>query len=181
MALCELANDVVRVVQQNQHLAAPIVFAVAFAESIAFMSLLVPGTVILIAASGMIGASNIAFLPIWLAAGLGGSLGYALSYWIGWYFKDSIPHIWPFTNKPDLLPKGYAFFEKWGALGVFFGHFFGPVRAVIPVVAGMCLMKQLPFQIANISSAFLWAFGVLAPGAFGIQWLQGLLGEGCGP
>jgi hypothetical protein len=34
-------------------------------------------------------------------------------------------------------------------------------------------MRQLPFQIANISSAFLWAAGVLAPTTFGMKWLVG--------
>jgi hypothetical protein len=47
------------------------------------------------------------------------------------------------------------------------------VRAVIPVVAGMYAMRQLPFQIANVSSAFLWAAGVLAPTTFGAKWYFG--------
>jgi membrane protein DedA with SNARE-associated domain len=68
-----------------------------------------------------------------------------------------------------MLPRGQLFFERYGAFGVFIGHFFGPVRAVIPVVAGMCAMRQIPFQIANVSSAFLWSAGVLAPGAFGMK------------
>jgi len=35
-------------------------------------------------------------------------------------------------------------------------------------------MRQLPFQIANVTSAFLWATGVLAPTTFGGKWLMGL-------
>ena len=57
--------------------------------------------------------------------------------------------------------------------GVFLGHFFGPIRAVIPVIAGMYSMRQIPFQIANISSAFLWAGGVIVPSFFGLKWLTG--------
>jgi len=57
--------------------------------------------------------------------------------------------------------------------GVFLGHFFGPIRAVIPVIAGMAAMRQIPFQIANISSAFLWAGGVIVPSFFGLKWLTG--------
>jgi membrane protein DedA with SNARE-associated domain len=56
---------------------------------------------------------------------------------------------------------------------VFLGHFFGPIRAVIPVIAGMAAMRQIPFQIANITSAFLWAGGVIAPSFFGVAWLMG--------
>lgn len=175
MTFRDYVEGVILFIQNNQQWAAPIVFLVAFGESLAFLSLILPGTAILAAASTMIGASSISVLPVWFAAGLGGALGYSLSYWIGLYFKDSVPHIWPFKSNPELLERGHAFFEKWGALGVFFGHFFGPVRAVIPVVAGMVAMRQIPFQIANISSAFLWSLGVLAPGVFGAQWLKGWL------
>ena len=176
MTFRDYVEGVILFIQNNQQWAAPIVFLVAFGESLAFLSLILPGTAILAAASTMIGASSISLLPVWFAAGLGGALGYSLSYWIGLYFKDSVPKIWPFKSNPQLLERGHAFFEKWGALGVFFGHFFGPVRAVIPVVAGMVAMRQIPFQIANISSAFLWSLGVLAPGVFGAQWLRDWLG-----
>jgi membrane protein DedA with SNARE-associated domain len=153
-------------VRANEEWAAPIAFVVAFAESFCFLSLLWPGTAILVGISALLAASGVGtevLAPSILAAGLGGSLGYAASYWIGLYFKDSIHKIWPFSRRPDLIPSGQRFFERHGAFGVFLGHFFGPVRAVIPVVAGMFNMPQLPFQIANVLSAFTWALGVIAP------------------
>ena len=154
--------------------AVPITFLLAFGESLAFISLILPSTVILVAMGGLLGASGVVdFFPLWFAAGLGGALGYAISYWIGVYFKDSIHEIWPFKSRPELLQRGRDFFDRWGTLGVFLGHFFGPVRAVIPVVAGTLAMKQIPFQLANVSSAFLWAAGVLAPSLFGGKWLFG--------
>ena len=157
----------------NHVWAIPIVFALAFGESLAFLSLLLPSTVFLVAIGGLLGASGIEFWPVWFAAGIGGALGYAVSYWVGLYFKDSIHKLWPFTRYPEMIPKGQQFFDRYGAFGVFLGHFFGPIRAVIPVVAGMYAMRQLPFQIANISSAFLWATGVLAPSSLGMKWLLG--------
>lgn len=162
-------DTIVSFVRDHEAWAIPIAFIVAFAESFCFFSILWPGTAILVAVSALIAASGISYtvvLPMILAAGLGGSLGYAVSYWIGLYFKDSIPGIWPFTRHRDLIPKGQRFFDKYGLFGVFLGHFFGPVRAIIPVVAGMFRMKQVPFQIANFSSAFLWAGGVIAPSFF---------------
>ncbi|HCT7003877.1 TPA: DedA family protein, partial [Morganella morganii] len=30
--------------------------------------------------------------------------------------------------------------------------------------------------LANLSSAVIWAFGLLAPGAFGLKWMAGLMG-----
>lgn len=57
-------------------------------------------------------------------------------------------------------------------VGVFFGRFLGPLRASVPLVAGICEMPASTFQIANIASAIVWATGILAPGAFGLKWLQ---------
>jgi membrane protein DedA with SNARE-associated domain len=169
-----LANSVIEFVRSNQSWMVPIAFLFAFGESLAFISLVLPSTVILVAIAGLIGAAGISFtsfVPVWLAAGIGGALGYALSYWIGYYFKDDIDKIWPFKTRPEMLQRGREFFHRWGTLGVFLGHFFGPVRAVIPVVAGTFGMQQIPFQIANISSAFLWAAGVLILPMVGGQWL----------
>jgi membrane protein DedA with SNARE-associated domain len=164
--LQDYIDAVVAFVRANEEWAAPVAFLVAFAESFCFLSLLWPGTAILVSIAALLAASGVGtevLVPSILAAGIGGSLGYAVSYWIGLYFKDSIDKIWPFSRRPDLIPSGQRFFERHGAFGVFLGHFFGPVRAVIPVVAGMFNMPQLPFQIANIASAFTWAIGVIAP------------------
>lgn len=166
-----LVETIVGFVREHQAWAAPVTFLVAFGESVAFLSLVWPGTAILVGVSALLAASGVSMkvlVPAIVAAGLGGSVGYALSYWIGHYFKDSIPNIWPFRTHKRLIPYGQEFFEKYGAFGVFLGHFFGPVRAVIPVVAGMFAMRQLPFQVANVSSAFLWATGVIAPVFLGV-------------
>jgi membrane protein DedA with SNARE-associated domain len=173
MSLQEIADAVVTFVQANQAWAAPVAFALAFGESLAFISLILPSTVILVAIGGLLGASSIDIWPVVIAAGLGGSLGYAISYWIGLYFNDSINAYWPFRDYPEMMRRGRAFFEKYGAFAVFLGHFFGPIRAVIPVIAGMAAMRQIPFQIANVTSAFLWAGGVIAPSFFGVAWLAG--------
>ncbi|MFF1009169.1 DedA family protein, partial [Proteus mirabilis] len=40
----------------------------------------------------------------------------------------------------------------------------------------ICAMPQRYFQLANLASAMIWAFGILAPGAFGLQWLAKWIG-----
>jgi len=169
MAVPDIVDSIVSFVKVHQSWTIPIAFLVAFGESICFLSLIWPGTAILVGIAALIAASGVEIGVLWpaiIAAALGGSVGYAASYWVGWYFKDSIPRIWPFSTHPDLIPRGEEFFQNYGAWGVFLGHFFGPVRAVIPVVAGMFRMPQIPFQIANFASAFLWAAGVIAPAFF---------------
>ncbi len=169
MSIDDIVQPIVAFVKDHEGWAVPIAFLVAFGESFAFFSLLWPGTAILVGISALLAASGMEISVLWpaiVAAGFGGGVGYALSFWLGHYFKDSIPNLWPFTSNPDLIPQGKEFFDRYGAWGVFLGHFFGPVRAVIPVVAGMFDMRQIPFQIANFASAFIWAAGVIAPAFF---------------
>ncbi|MGB7260221.1 MAG: DedA family protein [Pseudolabrys sp.] len=162
-------HEVIAFVRDHEGWALPIVFALAFGESLAFISLLIPATVALIGIGALIGASGINFLPIWISASLGAALGDWLSYWIGFTFKDSIAHVWPLSRYPDLIPRGHRFVERFGFYAIFLGRFFGPLRASVPLVAGILAMPSLPFQLANFSSAFLWAAVLLAPGTFGMK------------
>ena len=162
-------------VRAHQDFAAPIACLLAFGESLALVSLLIPATVMLIGIGALIGASGIDFWPIYFGAVIGAGLGDWLSYWLGRHYHVQIARLWPLSKNPDLLPKGHAFFEKWGWPGVFIGRFFGPLRAAVPLVAGTCGMPNLPFQIANWSSAFLWAALLLAPGSLGLSHLQDVL------
>lgn len=150
-----------------------IAFGLAMGESLAVISLFVPATFILVALGGVLGAGGISFWAAWLAASVGAALGYALSYWIGLHFKEHVPRLYPFKQNPHLLIRGRAMAESYGIMAVFLGHFFGPARASVPVVAGMLAMRQAPFQVANVAASLLWAALVLAPGQIGLPWLVG--------
>ena len=157
-------EEVLRFISANRAAAGPVVFGLAFAESLAFISLLVPFTSIIIGAGTLLCGNTLdpwVVIPWGIA---GAAVGDAVSYWIGRYFKEKIPGIWPFKDNPDMLERGYRFFERWGILAVFIGRFFGPLRAVVPLVAGMMKMGQTRFQIANVASAVIWLPAVMAPG-----------------
>jgi membrane protein DedA with SNARE-associated domain len=68
---------------------------------------------------------------------------------------------------------GFGLFRKWGVIIVFLGRFFGPLRAAVPLVAGIMGMPRTKFQFANIGSAIAWAAGVLSPAALAMHWLLG--------
>lgn len=176
LALPAFALPILAFMKENQAWAAPIVFALAFAESLALVALLVPATVILWGVGALIGAAGLDFWPIWSAAALGAALGDWLSYWLGLHYHDQIARMWPIRNYPDLLPRGRRFFERWGALGVFGGRFIGPLRAAVPLAAGACEMPRGQFQLANWSSALVWATTTLTPGALGVEWLTRTFG-----
>ena len=167
------AQATITLVQSHNDWAAPIVFVLAFCESFAFISLVVPATVILFGIGGLIGASGIEFWPIWLAAVFGAIAGDWLAYDLAMRFENKIVRMWPFSRNPAAVERAITFFERWGMLSVFIGQFFGPLRAVIPVAAGLCRMPWLKFQLSNAASAVVWATGILSPGAIGARWLMG--------
>jgi membrane protein DedA with SNARE-associated domain len=162
-------------IREHQEFAAPIVSLLAFGESLALVSLLIPATVMLIGIGALIGASGIDFWPIYFGAVLGAGLGDWVSYWLGRHYHEQIARMWPLSKHPDMLPKGHAFFEKWGWPGVFIGRFFGPLRAVVPLVAGTCEMPKAAFQIANWTSAAVWAALLLGPGSLGLSQIRDIL------
>jgi membrane protein DedA with SNARE-associated domain len=159
-ALETYSHEIVEFIKLHQAWAAPIVFALAFAESLAFISLLVPAWGALVLLGGLIAQGGLNFWPIWVAGSIGAALGDWLSYWIGEKLGPPVAHVWPLSKHPTLIPKGEAFVKRWGVLAIFIGRFFGPLRASVPLVAGIFSMPYWRFQIANFTSAFLWA-GVL--------------------
>jgi membrane protein DedA with SNARE-associated domain len=156
----EHVQPLVDFVRDHAAWAAPIVFTLAFMESLAFISLLVPAWGALVLIGGLVQAGGVSFWPVWIAASLGAAMGDWLSYWIGCRLEYRVQHIWPLSRHPDLIPRGEAFIKKWGVLGIFIGRFSGPLRASVPLIAGIFEMPYGRFQIANFTSAFVWA-GVL--------------------
>ena len=175
MNLHQYVDPVLEFVRTHAVWAPLIVGLLAFGESLAFVSLVMPATTMLVAIGALVGAGALSFVPIWIAAAIGAALGDWLSYWLGEKFEGPISRMWPLSNHPDLLPRGHAFVERFGVAAIFIGRFFGPLRAIVPLVAGILRMPFWPFQIANFSSAFVWGAVLLVPGAFGYDFVTKLL------
>ncbi len=157
-------HHIVEFVRVHEAWAAPIVFCLAFGESLAFISLLIPAWGALVAIGYLIGPSGISFWPVCIAGGLGAACGDWLSYWVGIKLGPPVAHLWPLSRHPDLLPRGERFMARWGIPGIFIGRFFGPLRAAVPLVAGILVMPYWRFQFANFTSAFVWAAVLLTLG-----------------
>jgi membrane protein DedA with SNARE-associated domain len=154
-------HALVEFMRANQQWAIPIVFLVAFAECVAVLSWLVPATVFFTAFGAAAGASGLNLIPLSFAATAGAACGFWASYWVGLVVGPRVGDHWPLNKNPALLERGHAFFEKWGVVSILIGHFFGPLRAVIAIVAGIVKMPFMPFQIANWAASAVWGFGLL--------------------
>lgn len=165
-----LAGDTVAFItaaaRDHPYWVVPIAFTIAFTESFVGLSILVPGFAILVALGGVIGASHISVVPAILGAAGGAICGNWISWWLGLHYHHQLVHLWPFRKFEAQIEKALHFFHRWGAWGVFFGQFLGPLRATVPLVAGMSELEFMPFMVASITAALLWATLLLAFPAF---------------
>ena len=139
-------------------------FVCAFGESLAIIGTIVPGAVTLTVLGILIGSGVIAPLPNIGATIIGAVLGDTLSFAVGKHYHQSIKTRWPFSRYPELLAKGERFFIRHGAMSIFIGRFFGPIRSILPLVVGMLNMPFRRFIVADILTAILWAPVYMLPG-----------------
>jgi len=141
-----------------------IFFTLAFIESAPFVGVFIPGST-LISIGGFLASQN--YINVWdivVFSMMGAILGDFFSYSLGrfggnWIKKHKI------INQ-NILNHGENFFNKYGNKSIFWGRFFGPLRAIIPFIAGLSRMKQKPFVFWNILSAICWAFLNIFAGYF---------------
>ena len=141
-----------------------VVLLAAFFESIAFIGTFVPGSTAMFVAGALVGTGSLNLGWVFACAIAGAVAGDAASYWFGCSHEETIAKLWPFRAHPGMLTAGQRYFEAHGAKSVIFARFIAPLRAVVPVVAGMLGMRPLRFLVINIVSALVWAPVHILPG-----------------
>lgn len=150
--------------QENPHWSLLITFLISLTESLAIIGSIVPGSVTM-TAIGILAGSGIMRIDLTLlAAILGAIAGDTLSYIIGYIYSERLVEIWPFKKYPKWIQYGKDFFGLHGGKSVLIGRFIGPLRSIIPVIAGILHMKHWRFLIANVLSAIGWALLYVMPG-----------------
>ncbi len=160
----ESINPTLQWLNTHPQIAGVVTFFISAIESIAIIGTIIPGSVMMTAIGTLAGAGVIPFWFTILWAILGAIVGDGISYWLGHHFKDRIHDLWPFRQYPYILASGEDFFQRHGAKSVFIGRFVGPVRALVPLVAGMLGMQPWRFTLANVISAIGWAPAYMLPG-----------------
>jgi len=118
-----------------------LVLLVSLLESLVLAGEIVPGAALVIFA-GFLSAQG--FLDIgdliWFAA-IGAILGDGLSFYLG----TKGTHFFRSENKflkVAHLERGESFFHKHGSKSIFLGRFVGPLRPIIPFIAGLSKMDK---------------------------------------
>jgi membrane protein DedA with SNARE-associated domain len=153
---------------------APLIFGLmAFGESLAVVGVLIPATTVMMACGALIQTGTLALSDLWIGGAIGGILGDTVSYAMGRWLGPRAETLGPLKRRPGLVAGAEAFFRRWGWAAVFFGRFIGPMRALVPLAAGILKMPAGQFQLNNVASAIIWIPVVVSPGAFA-AWLVAL-------
>lgn len=141
-----------------------IIFLIALLESLAVVGLFMPGAVLLFGVGTVVAAGSFPLSHglLWVAAGA--ITGDGLSFLLGRHYREHLREIWPLRRYPQLLARGEQFFGRHGGKSVLIGRFVGPIRPVIPAIAGMLGMPPARFFLINIGSALVWAPAYILPG-----------------
>jgi undecaprenyl-diphosphatase len=139
-----------------------IVFVVAFFEALVGVGLIMPGSVLTVCSGWLAFQGKAPIVGVMAAAGCGALLGDLLSYWLGARCGERLWNWQLLSRRRELLRLSELFFLEHGGKGVFFGRFLGPIRGLVPFVAGAAAMRPLAFFAYAAISGILW--GISYPG-----------------
>ncbi|MCR9061916.1 MAG: bifunctional DedA family/phosphatase PAP2 family protein, partial [Rhodobacteraceae bacterium] len=162
--MTEFLDPVLNFIAENPSLAGLICFLAAMGEALFIVGLFVPTTVVLVGAGTLVGLGKLDPVPLFIWTTLGATAGDAISYWIGYRFKDKIKSMWPLNKYSHMIDSGEKFFQQHGGKSVFIGRFVPGVKSVVPGIAGMAGMNFTRFSIVNVTSAFAWTIAHIGPG-----------------
>lgn len=160
----EFLAFITQLIQQYPTWAGSIVFIVAMVESLAVIGFIVPGVAIMFAIGALISQGSLELISTIIWAAAGASTGDGLSYFLGYHYKEKLYQLRWFKRHQNLLDDGHHFFEKYGVYSILIGRFIGPIRAIIPLIAGILGMPIKHYIPINIIASALWAPAYLFPG-----------------
>ena len=124
-----------------------------------------PGETTLLAAAFLSSPDSGGRLHLWtviVVAALGAVIGDNIGYWVGreWARKRINAGKRFLFLTPSRVLRAERYFEKYGAMTVFFGRFIALLRIVAGPAAGVAGMAWWRFFIANAAGAIVWATAI---------------------
>ncbi len=135
---------------------------IALLESLPAVGLLVPGSSLILFAGFLALHGKGAIPMVILASTIGAICGDLISYGLGARAGTPLLHSRTLRRRLDLVRKAELFFAAHGGKSVFFARFVGPVRGLVPFIAGCSRMRPGPFALYALVSGVLW--GLAYPG-----------------
>ncbi|MBU3668346.1 MAG: DedA family protein [Candidatus Taylorbacteria bacterium] len=147
-----------------------LVFLIALLEAVPVLGVITPGTALLIFFGYVASHGNSHLVFIIISAFLGAVSGDLLGYFLGKYGGHWMEKHEKLLTKAH-FEAGKKFFDNHGGKSIFIGRFFGPLRAILSIIAGMAKMSFAKFNFYNILGAVIWVnLYVLIGFFFGHEW-----------
>jgi membrane protein DedA with SNARE-associated domain/membrane-associated phospholipid phosphatase len=163
-----LLQDLLAWIAQHPHFSNLLIFVVAVLESLLLVGLLIPGAFLLFGMGALITTGALQLFPTLVWTALGAIAGDTVSFLIGRHYHQRLRVVWPLKRYPALINRGVDFFCSHGGKSVFMARFVGPVRPIVPAIAGMMDMNIGRFLLVDVIASVLWAPAFILPGmAFG--------------
>ncbi|MGB4072307.1 bifunctional DedA family/phosphatase PAP2 family protein [Pseudomonas sp.] len=140
------------------------IFLIACVECLAIAGIIVPGTIVLFAVAVLAGNGVLSLWETLALAYFGGLLGDALSYSIGRYFHQDIRRLPLLRSHPQWLSAAEIYFQRYGVASLLVGRYIGPLRPMLPMVAGMLNMPLGRFIVVSMLAAAGWSVAYMLPG-----------------
>lgn len=140
------------------------IFLIAFIECLAIAGIIVPGTVVLFAVAALAGSGILPLSEVLLLGFIGGILGDVVSYFIGRRFHQNIRRLPGLRSHPEWIGGAETYFQRYGIASLLVGRFIGPLRPMLPMVAGMFDMPFPRFAAVSVLAAAGWSIAYLLPG-----------------
>ncbi|WP_040555279.1 DedA family protein [Rheinheimera sp. A13L] len=148
-----------------------ILFLLTFAESVAVLGLLVPGTALMFSFGVLIGAEQMEFWTACLIAAVAGLVGDSLSYLAGRQFRPQLEGWNWLSRQQKELNKISGALENNVWLAIVAGRFIGPSRPLLPLLAGMLKLPPSRYFPAATLACILWPVVYFLPGILaGVAW-----------
>ncbi len=137
---------------------------IAFAESFAIAGVVVPGVLLMTVTAFVAGSGTLDMASTLAAAFVGAVLGDGSSFFLGKYYGQHLLDSRALKKQQRWVVRGELFFERYGAMSIVIGRFIGPIRPIMPLVAGILKMPTGLFLAVNLASALAWAPVYILPG-----------------
>lgn len=144
------------------------VFLIILIECVALIGVIWPGVVLVFSAALLAGQAGMSLWPLFLLAWLAAALGNGGSYLLGTRLQGGARSLPLLRKHPHWLARAEIHLSSYGAASLMAGHFVGPLRPVLPLLAGMLQMPARRFFLVNVMAAGIWSFSAVLPG-----WLTG--------
>jgi len=159
-----LMHDATRFLAAHAAWAGLLLGLATFGEAILVVGAILPGTALLCLAGVLVALGILDWPTALIGATAGAVLGDATAFFIGQRLGPKTFHSPLLARHRRTVLKTRVLVRRHGMAIMFVGRFAGPLRAMVPLVAGMTRMPAPRFHLANMASSVVWVLGSAAPG-----------------